>query len=147
MYSVAERKLLIGRTTIQGFGDVYDFQQFLNKNQSNCIKKHLEVSEKIICFKNHYNFWERELNTYHERIKVSLSSRERKLLEESKALWEESRSATVRFNSRVLDKVYSEKMNSTSTFKRAEEASKLIISITMERALLFREWSLEIEGE
>jgi hypothetical protein len=83
--------------------------------------------------------WDRELNIYYSKLLKILGEKEKKLLKESQLAWIKERDATIAFNSRLLDKKYTEP-GTIYVLMRPGDADKMMVPVVKQRALILKNW-------
>lgn len=124
--------------TLSNFNTVEEFEEYIRIYEQECLDNGYGGTGSIPCFVS-YELWDKELNIYYEKLMSKLNPNEKELLKNSQRKWIESRDLTIKFNSKMLDKVYTEE-GTMYLLVRAGDADENMSKVIKERALYLKNW-------
>ncbi|OGP83290.1 MAG: hypothetical protein A2Z08_00150 [Deltaproteobacteria bacterium RBG_16_54_11] len=124
--------------TLESFKSIDEFEASYNKYIQHCRENTGGGTGGVPCLIG-YEMWDGELNIYYSKLMKILGEKEKKLLKESQLAWIKERDATIAFNSRLLDKKYTEE-GTMYVLMRAGDADRMMTPVVKQRALLLKEW-------
>ena len=133
-----EQKTVEELKKLSDFKTVDEFVNYQNNYTQECLDNGYGGTGSIPCFVS-YELWDKELNIYYEKLMSKLNPNEKELLKNSQRKWIESRDLTIKFNSKMLDKVYTEE-GTMYLLVRAGDADENMSKVIKERALYLKNW-------
>lgn len=124
--------------TLSDFEKVEEFETYYKIYTTECLDNGYGGTGSISCFVSS-KLWDKELNIYYKKLMSKLNSNEKELLKKSQKKWLESRDLTIEFNTKLLDKIYTEE-GTMYLLISAGDADSLISPIIRERALTLKRW-------
>ena len=125
---------------LESFNSVDEFESYFQEYITDCLAHTGGGTGGNPCLISH-KMWDRELNTYYQKLMNLLQEEEKKLLRESQRTWIQERDQSITFNSRLLDIKYKGyEMGTMFSLMRAGDADRLMSPIVKQRALLLKAW-------
>ena len=128
---------------LETFKSVEAFETDYGKYVQQCLDTFGGSSGGIPCFIGH-ELWDRELNTYYNKLAAKLNKNDKALLKKAQIAWLKQRDLNIEFTSKLLDKKYTEQ-GTMYQFMRAEEANSLLTPVIKQRALMLKQWLEALE--
>ena len=126
--------------TLVDFVGVEEFEEYLQEIRQQCLDNSGGGSRAVSCFADYYYAWDYELNYYYDLLRSVLDDEEREKLRVAQLLWIENRDSTQAFNSSLSDLYYADKEGTMFVAIRSSHASRLMVPITKNRAILIKQW-------
>lgn len=124
--------------TLSKFKTVKEFDTYYNRYTQKCLDNGFGGTGSIPCYVG-YKLWDRELNIYYKKLSSKLNNQDKKTLKNSQRQWLKSRDLDMVFNSKVMDKIYTEE-GTMYQLIRSGHAHDLALEIIKERALTLKRW-------
>lgn len=123
---------------LESFKTIEDFEKYYEKYTQECLDNTYGGTGGIPCFIG-YEIWDRELNIYYKKLYTKLDNHGKKLLKDSQLAWVKERDLSIKLNSFLLDKVYTEP-GTMFLLMRAGDADSMITPIIKQRTLVLKTW-------
>ena len=120
------------------YATVEEFEASYQGYVQDCLDNTGGGTGGIPCFIGN-ELWDRELNNYYGKLKSLLNEKEASALRESQRTWIKERDLSIKFNSMLLDRKYSQQ-GTMFALMRAGAADKAITPIVKQRALVLKSW-------
>lgn len=129
------------------FESVGAFELYINGYQKDCIEGNSSWSDSMTvqCFVN-YELWDRELNKYYRLLRTMISDEQKVMLRDTQRSWIQTKDSSMAFYKSFLDRRYTEPATPYH-LERFEDEAKTLTSINKQRAILLRDWYMEISTE
>jgi uncharacterized protein YecT (DUF1311 family) len=123
---------------LSSFKSIEEFEANYEKYVQHCLDNTYGGTGGIPCFIG-YEMWDRELNIYYKKLYSQLDNNGKQLLKKSQKAWLKERDLSIRFNSLLLDKKYTEQ-GTMFLLMRSGDADSMITPIIKQRALILKKW-------
>ena len=133
-----DKKEITDFKELDSFKSVEQFEKYIEKYTQKCLDNSYGGTDGIPCFIG-YEIWDRELNTYYNKLYSILEKNEKKKLKESQRSWLKTRDLSLEFSKTLLNKIYTES-GTMYLLMRAGDADSMISAIIKQRALTLKIW-------